>query len=219
MITSTNGLNFITKEEGTILYSYDDANSRRINAGDSVKGTLTIGVGHTSAAGAPQVVPGMTITAKESASILANDLKKVEADVNKLVKVSINQNQFDALVSFHFNTGGLGRSQVLVKLNKGDYKGAADAFLNWTRANGNPTLLLPRRQRERALFLTPAATGGATTTAVGTILVGGAAAAAAPTHYWPAIVAVTFVVAIVGYLAYTIYEYRKTKPVVTPSVG
>ena len=155
----------------------------------------------------------MVISDKESKSILANDLKKVEAEVNKLVKVSINQNQFDALVSFQFNTGGLGRSQVLAKLNKGDYKGAADAFLNWTRANGNPTLLLPRRQRERALFLTPAATGGATATAAGTVIAGGVVAATTPTQYWPAIVAVTFVVAILGYIAYTVYEYRKQKPV------
>ena len=213
MNTSQNGLNFIAKEEGNILYAYDDYNSKRVNVGDSVRGTITIGVGHTSAAGAPQVVPGMVISDKESKSILANDLKKVEAEVNKLVKVSINQNQFDALDSFQFNTGGLGRSQVLAKLNKGDYKGAADAFLNWTRANGNPTLLLPRRQRERALFLTPAATGGATATAAGTVIAGGVVAATTPTQYWPAIVAVTFVVAILGYIAYTVYEYRKQKPV------
>ena len=57
MNTSQNGLNFIAKEEGNILYAYDDYNSKRVNVGDSVRGTITIGVGHTSAAGAPPARP------------------------------------------------------------------------------------------------------------------------------------------------------------------
>lgn len=156
MKTSNNGIQFIEKEEGVILYAYDDANEKRVPVGGTTHGTITIGTGHTSAAGAPKVVPGMTITKAQADSILASDLSKVEAQVNNLVKVSLTQNQFDALVSFQFNTGGLGRASVLTKLNKGDYAGAADALLLWSKANGNPTLLLPRRKREKALFLSTA---------------------------------------------------------------
>lgn len=208
MKTSTNGRKFIAKEEGNILYAYDDATSKKVNVGDAVKGTLTIGVGHTSAAGSPKVVPGMTITPAQADSILASDLGKVESQVTKLVKVPLNQNQFDALVSFQFNTGGLANSTTLKKLNAGDYQGAADSLLNWSRAVGNPTILLPRRQRERTLFLTKTSSSPA---AVGGVVVAGAGAAvAAPHNYLPWIVAGTMAVAVIVFLGYTIHEYRKT---------
>lgn len=216
MKTSANGLKFISKEEGNILYAYDDATSARVNVGDTVKGTITIGVGHTSAAGAPKVTPGMVITEAQSQTILATDLGKVEAQVTKLVKVPLTQNQFDALVSFQFNTGGLAGSTTLKKLNANDYQGAADALLNWSKANGNSTLLLPRRQRERTLFLNKSSNGGSV---VGAVVVGGAATAvAAPHHYMPWIVAGTAVLAIALFIGYTVYEYKKsltTVPVTT----
>jgi len=180
MKTSKNGIAFIEKEEGVILYAYDDMNEKRVPKGGSVKGTLTIGTGHTSAAGLPRVVPGMTITKEQADEILAQDLAKVEDNINNLVKVSINQNQFDALVSFDFNTGGLVKSSVLRKLNNKDYQGAADALLNWSKANGNPTLLLPRRQRERALFLTPSAVSTTPSVITGTVVTGAAVGAS----YW-----------------------------------
>lgn len=220
MKTSANGRKFIAKEEGNILYAYDDATEKRVPAGGTVKGTITIGVGHTSAAGEPKVVPGMTITAEQSDQILANDLGKVEKQVSDLVKVPLNQNQFDALVSFQFNTGGLGKSTTLKKLNAGDYQGAADAMLNWSKANNNPTLLLPRRKRERELFLTPSAavvpedkpSTTPKTVGVGTVLVGGVAtAAAAPTDYVPWIIAGTFVLALIAFLVIDVISYNKWK--------
>lgn len=50
------GFNLLRKWEGCILFAYDDANDRRVNPGDTVQGTLTIGYGHTG----PGVVPGLT---------------------------------------------------------------------------------------------------------------------------------------------------------------
>src|SRR5260370_20608114 len=88
-------------------------------AKDDGFGTLTIGWGHTSAAGPPRVVKGMTVTKVQGEKILDNDLAIVAADVTKLVKISLNQNQFDALISFDFNTGGLRRSSLLRGINKG----------------------------------------------------------------------------------------------------
>jgi lysozyme len=87
-----------------------------------------------------------------------------EQAVNSLVKVKLTQNQFDALISFVYNVGadidadniaeGLGDSTLLKKLNAGDYKGAADQFLKWDKANGKVMKgLTIRRQAERALFL------------------------------------------------------------------
>lgn len=193
MEISPNGLALIERYEGLILQSYDDANDHIVPEGGSSRGTLTIGYGHTSAAGAPKVIAGMKITKEQANNILASDLQKVEADVSRLVKVSVNQNEFDALVSFHFNTGSLGKSTTLKKLNAGDRKGAADALMMYTRGRVNGQLvpmkgLVTRRTEEKALFLKPS-TSVPTSTTVGnsptTTAAGGAVAGGVVMYsYW-----------------------------------
>lgn len=147
MKTSDRGIALIKHHEGVRLTAYADP-----------VGVLTIGYGHTSAAGAPQVTPGMKITQAGADAILRQDLAKFEKYVTDAVKVPLNQNEFDALVSFTFNLGpgNLRSSTLLKKLNAGDRAGAADEFLKWTKAGGK-TLpgLVKRREAERALFLTP----------------------------------------------------------------
>lgn len=119
-------------------------------------GVLTIGYGHTNAAGPPKVYRGQKITAKEAEEILLNDLKSYEASVQKAVKVLLNANQYGALVSFTYNlgAGNLQKSTLLRKLNAKDYHGAADEFLKWNKAGGKTLRgLTRRREAERALFL------------------------------------------------------------------
>lgn len=210
MKTSLNGRKFIAKEEGNILYAYDDFNEKRVNPGDTVRGTITIGVGHTTAAGAPKVVPGMIISEKQSLDILASDLIAVENTVNKLVKVPLNQNQFDALVSFQFNTGGLGRSRLLALLNNKDYKGAADAFMGWTRANGDPNLLRGRRTRERALFLTKTSKLPENTAVVATSTVGIFSLWQWGHDHWALILGIT---AVSAYVIYKLIKHYKNSKV------
>lgn len=82
--------------------------------------------------------------------------KEFGAFVNRAVDVELNQNQFDALVSFAYNlgNGSLEQSTLLKKLNAGDYDGAADEFLRWNRAGGKILAgLTKRRIEERELFL------------------------------------------------------------------
>ncbi len=89
-------------------------------------------------------------------SALISDLAQCERAVNRLVKVTLTQNQFDALVSFVFNvgSGNLQSSTLLRKLNSGDYKGAADEFLRWNKAAGKVMNgLVARRTAEREFFL------------------------------------------------------------------
>jgi len=140
MQTSANGRALIAQREGNILKAYKDT-----------KGIWTIGVGHTSAAGAPTVTPGMTITAAQSDEILARDLADCEKYINDLVKVPLTQNQFDALVSFVFNVGWptFAKSTILRKLNQKDYKGAAAAFDLYHK----PPEITGRRNSEKAQFL------------------------------------------------------------------
>ncbi|CAN2532517.1 hypothetical+protein [Methylocapsa aurea] len=116
---------------------------------DSV-GVLTIGVGHTSAAGAPFVTAGLTVTKEEVDEILSRDLGQYENAVNA-VRVPLTQGQFDALTSFCFNVGigAFKKSTVVKLLNKGDYRGAADALLKWNK----PPEIMGRRRSEREQFL------------------------------------------------------------------
>lgn len=221
MKTSQSGRTLIEKYEGLILQSYDDANDHIVPAGGSSAGTLTIGYGHTSAAGAPKVVPGMVITKQQADTILASDLSKVEADVNKFVKVPVTQNQYDALVSFHFNTGSLGKSTLLKVLNTKDYIGAANHFMDYTRGRINGQLvpmagLVRRRTEEKALFLKTG--GSATLPTTGVVIAGAGAAATAPHNYLPWIIAGTAVIAIATFIIYTIYEYNQSLKVTTPEV-
>lgn len=144
MKISPNGRRFIELWEGLFLHTYDDGT-----------GVLTIGYGHTSAAGPPEVREGQTITQEEADAILAGDLGKVEEEVTKLVKAKINQNQFDALGSFEFNTGGLGRSSLLRAINANNHTRIQADFGMWDRGGGRVMQgLRRRREAEYILFTT-----------------------------------------------------------------
>ena len=117
-------------------------------------GVLTIGYGHA-------ILPDekfTEITEPEALELLKKDCAKFTSAINKLVKVGLNPNQFDALVSFIFNIGigAFTQSTLLKLLNKGDYCGAANEFTRWNTIKGvSSNGLTTRRQLEKCLFLTP----------------------------------------------------------------
>jgi GH24 family phage-related lysozyme (muramidase) len=116
-------------------------------------GVPTIGHGVTEG-----IKLGMVWTAEEAETALRREIAKHEAAVTRLVTVDINQNEFDALVSFSYNCGigALTRSGLLRKLNKGDRLGASKEFAKWNRGGGRVLKgLVSRREREAALFLKP----------------------------------------------------------------
>lgn len=136
-----------------LIEIWEEGGRAKLTPYDDGTGTLTIGYGHTSAAGPPRVGVGTRITAREADQILFDDLGKVENDINKLVKVPLNQNQFDALVSFQFNTGALGISTLLNKLNAGNYASVRTELLKWTIGGGAEMPgLVKRRKSEINLF-------------------------------------------------------------------
>lgn len=143
-MTSEAGIQLIAKFEGLRLQRYRDA-----------VGLWTIGYGHLIQAAEIQTL--QTITIEEARVLLCRDLAQAEQAVNNLVTRDINQNQFDALVSFTFNLGinNLKKSTLLRKLNDGDINGAASEFLRWNKAGGKVlTGLMNRRSTEMELFLT-----------------------------------------------------------------
>ena len=98
----------------------------------------------------------MTITPATADSLLSSGVVQYEKGVTGLVKVAVNQNQFDALVDFAYNLGvnALAGSTLLKKLNAGDFAGAADEFPKWNKAGGKVLKgLVRRRAAERSLFL------------------------------------------------------------------
>lgn len=145
MNTSQTGINLIKGFEGKRLVAYDDG-----------VGVWTIGYGTIKYPNGVRVKKGDTCTDAQAETYLKSDLIKFENAINRLVKVPLNQNQFDALSSFTYNLGetNLSKSTLLRKLNAKDYKGAADQFLVWNKAGGRVlTGLVRRREAERSLFL------------------------------------------------------------------
>jgi lysozyme len=88
--------------------------------------------------------------------ILAKDLATFERGVLRLCPEGLTQGRFDALVSFSFNVGlgNLQRSTIRMKHNRGDFDGAAEGFMAWTKAGGKELPgLVKRRKHERHLYL------------------------------------------------------------------
>lgn len=140
MKTSLRGAIEIASHEGIVLSPYRDS-----------VGVWTIFVGHTATAGAPDpaALPrGKARPIEEAFEVFRRDLARFEKRVNDAVHVSLAQHEFDALVSFDFNTGGIHRAELTKRLNAGDRAGAADGFMGWKK----PPEIIPRRKKEQALF-------------------------------------------------------------------
>lgn len=199
MKISNSGLQRIIQREGCILHAYRDS-----------VGVLTIGTGHTSAAGSPKVVQGMTITKAQNDEILRNDLAPIEQQASQYIKVPVTQNQYDAIISVVFNVGPkFWKSTCIQRLNKKDYKGAADAITLWNK----PPEIIGRRRSEQQQFLTPdnnVRMSGPAAVAVGT----GSAVAAQHmdwfhTHPYLCVLGIVGVVILIGTIVHLIHNRKK----------
>jgi lysozyme len=141
MSTSDKGLLALMVREGVALQAYLDTANPPV---------WTIGLGHTAAAGDPKPVKGMRISLAGALSLFRQDIKAYERDVLSAVKVPLAQHEFDALVSFHYNTGGIKRAKLTSLLNAGDRAGAANAFMGWV----TPASIRSRRESEMRQFQT-----------------------------------------------------------------
>ena len=145
MHVSPSGVDLICNFEGLRLKAYDDG-----------VGVWTIGFGTTKYPNGIRVKKGDTCTLDQAKAYMQNDLKSFEQTVNNTVKVPLNQNQFDALVSLAYNIGSTAfkNSTLVRQLNEGNYKAAANQFNVWVNAGGKRMQgLVNRRAAERTLFL------------------------------------------------------------------
>lgn len=135
--TSQNGINLIKRFEGCKLTSYKcPAN------------VWTIGYGHTL-----NVKPNQKITQQQAEQFLKQDLVKFENCINNIHIKKLNQNKFDALVSFTFNVGiGAFQSSTLRKkvVNDSDDKNILLEFYKWIYANGKQLAGLKQRRKAEA---------------------------------------------------------------------
>jgi lysozyme len=139
MAIAESTLSFITDEEGFRNKAYKDS-----------KGLPTIGVGHLIKASEPHLL-NATLTDEQVKELLRSDLRWCSEAVETSVKVALTQKQYDALYSLCFNIGetNFKKSTVVKRINANDLKGAADAIEMWNK----PAVLIPRRKREKAMFL------------------------------------------------------------------
>ena len=120
MRTSNKGIELIKSFEGIKTKAYK-----------CPAGVWTIGYGHTKG-----VQKGDTCTMAQAIEFLKEDLRVFEGAINDLVKVELNQNQFDALVSFVYNvgSGAFQDSTMRIFINKGHFPLAAGQFDKWIYA-------------------------------------------------------------------------------------
>ncbi len=138
------GLLALARHEGIVPGPYRD-----------IVNTWTFGIGHTAAAGLPdpaQLPRGMPAdldaALRDVFRLFRTDVARYERDVERAVKVPLAPHEFDALVSFHYNTGGIATAALTKHLNKGDRRAAAIAFMGWLK----PESIRSRREAEQVLF-------------------------------------------------------------------
>lgn len=141
----------------SLIKNFEGLQTTAYKCSDSEK-HYSIGYGHYGAS----VTAGMKITQAQAERLLQQDVGAVENLLNKWTdknSVTLNQNQFDALIAFIFNVGwgNFSGSTMAKKLKAGEFKSAAAEFLKWNKS-GLKTLrgLTRRREAERALFLSGA---------------------------------------------------------------
>jgi lysozyme len=131
-------------------------------------GAPTIGIGHllnrSERMSGKIIIKGKPVayrdglTTQQCWDLLEQDLGPAEKTINAAVKVALNQNQFDALVSFVFNVGdsAFQNSTLLKELNKGNYEKVPVQLRRWVLDNGKTVKgLISRREKEIGLWLTP----------------------------------------------------------------
>jgi lysozyme len=149
MLTNQAGIELIKEFEGLRLRAYL-----------CPAGVPTIGYGTTVYPNGRRVQMGDQITADQAEEYLRSDLRAFERNAESMLRVSVNENQFAALVSFSYNVGSeaLRRSTMLRFINDNRFADAAGEFARWNMAAGKPLAGLTRRRAaERELFLKPVA--------------------------------------------------------------
>ena len=146
MQISYNGIKALKEHEGFKAEAYRDTG-----------GVWTIGYG-TIKVDSRAIEAGQTCTREQAEQWLYKDLTWAQTAVNQLVRVQLQQYQYDSLVDFVYNIGenAFSKSTLLHKLNSSDFIGAAKEFDRWVFDNKRIIPgLVTRRRMEREMFEGP----------------------------------------------------------------
>lgn len=155
MRMSTQGCVSITRHEGIVPAPYLDP----VNI-------WTFGIGHTAMSGDPDpatmprgMPEDVDAAIRQAINLFQRHIRKYERDVLRKVTIPLLPHEFDMLLSFHFNTGGINSSSGVPKLNAGDKAGAWRIFEKWNKGtiNGRKVVLsglVSRRADEKRTFFT-----------------------------------------------------------------
>lgn len=141
MKTSGEGIAFLERHEGVVLRAYRD-----------VAGVWTIGAGLTAASGVVAPAHGMTITAARAEELLTQALAQnyepaVRSALKRYGQDDCAQHEFDGALSFHFNTGAIGRASWVEAWHMVNRQGVRAGLMKWVKGGGK---VLPGLQRRRA---------------------------------------------------------------------
>lgn len=114
-------------------------------------GVLTIGWGHTNHH-LPRFASGAIWSRAECDAALAGDMMTFERHVHDLCHIHLEQHEFDALVSWSFNTGGPAHATLWRKFNAGDRAAVPRELAKWNRAGGRVLAGLTRRRKAEGLM-------------------------------------------------------------------
>lgn len=145
MKTSDRGIFALAKHEGIVPAPYLDS-----------VGVWTYGIGHTKAAGDPDpaklprgMPADLDAALRNVFDVFRRDLAKYEGAVLKVLDgQQVLQHEFDAAVSFHFNTGAIARASWVKEWLAGRKQAAANLMMQWRK----PAAIIPRREAEQELF-------------------------------------------------------------------
>lgn len=136
-VVSPKGIYEIIEHEGIVRKKYKDS-----------KGLWTIGIGHLITTADGTKYDNVELTLDQVFALFDKDLDKYEARTNEAFKVPVKQHEFDAGVSFDFNTGAIHRATWVKTFNEGNRDLAIRQIMNWSR----PPEIIDRRRKEQALF-------------------------------------------------------------------
>lgn len=155
MKTSAKGIEFLERHEGVVLKAYRDP-----------VGIWTIGAGLTAATGLITPRHGMTITKERASALLAEALRGNYEPAVADQMPRVKQYEFDAAVSFHFNTGAIKRASWVKAWRDGQWSEVSKRLALWKKGGGKVLPGLVRRRAEEFALLRDGEYGAPVTTRI-----------------------------------------------------
>ena len=153
MRIGTQGLQLVKRFEGCARRRADGLVEAYPDPGSADGLPWTIGWGATGAGIGPDTI----WTQAQCDARLGRDLDRYAREVADAIgEAPTTQGQFDALVSFHYNTGAIGHATLTRMHRRGDHAGAAREFMRWVHNDGKVLKGLQNRRRAEAALYTRA---------------------------------------------------------------